>query len=140
MTAQPSVSIPTFKCGTWFDPDVFNRLDTAIAKEEADHDRTAERCAYCDRAATTQGMCGPHFARYLRYGDALATGPAEPRHCDVAGCTDPHLARGKYAKHYSAWKRSRVQTPRGPVPIQLDLWPMMASPTITDRYAASMSA
>jgi hypothetical protein len=134
LTTQPSVSLPTFKCGTWFDPEVFSRLDAAIAKEESEKDQVADRCAYCDRAATTQGMCGPHFARYLRYGDALATGPAEPKHCDIPGCTDPHLARGKCAKHYSAWKRSRfTRFTEGHVGVQLCLW--ADPPNMAERYA-----
>ena len=39
MTATASTTLPTFKCGTWYDPDVFARLDRAIAEEGAPKER-----------------------------------------------------------------------------------------------------
>ena len=84
-----ATAMPTFKCGTWYDPEIFGRLDAAIEKEEFQRASGAPECAYCERPATAQGMRGHHFSRSLRYGDPLSDGPVD-RGCEIHGCNRPH--------------------------------------------------
>jgi len=72
--------------------------------------RGPEGCAVggCSRRRIAKGLCGMHYHRQLRTGDAgqadpiLNHTPSPPDGlCTVGGCGKPHRAKGMCAVHYS---------------------------------------
>lgn len=58
----------------------------------------------CDRAATTRGLCGKHYAA-ARYRGEIETHPTYRKPpCIVCGKADT-IARGMCWRHYKAWSR-----------------------------------
>ncbi len=46
----------------------------------------------CDRAHQARGLCGTHYSRWRRTGDARAPTPPNPRQCGIPGCQQRHHA------------------------------------------------
>lgn len=65
----------------------------------------------CGTPARTRGWCGPHYQRWRRYGDPLASAPPRAEKiCTVDGCGEPHVARGYCNRHYqSEWVKPNAE-------------------------------
>lgn len=59
----------------------------------------------CERPSRARGWCMPHYQRWHRHGDPVATPPRyQPKTCTIDGCDEEHHALGWCRLH---WRRAR---------------------------------
>lgn len=82
----------------------------------------------CGRPVVAKNLCGTHWNRVRRWGDARADQPItkrgrgatyEPRQCSVEECGDAVRTRGMCSSHYNQWRRTGSPLPK-PVPTLLE--------------------
>lgn len=75
--------------------------------------------ADCDRSNYARGLCGMHYTRVLRHGDAQPgvppRGEAPPALCAVPSCEHPVESRGWCHGHYLRWVRTGDVNPERPL-------------------------
>lgn len=68
-----------------------------------------EFCTFdgCDRRSKSLNLCGPHYTQSKRGSELKPV--REVRHeCNIAGCNNPHSARGYCADHYRIYNTFKI--------------------------------
>lgn len=74
-----------------------------------------ENGVQCGAPHNGRGYCAPHYQRWYRWGDPLASGPIRirGRKCSFGGCENDHSALGYCSGHWKQLAESRELKPCG---------------------------
>jgi hypothetical protein len=59
----------------------------------------------CGRRQHRRGMCGEHYQRWWKYGDAEGRPERVARLCSIDDCGQPYYAKGWCRNHHARWVR-----------------------------------
>ena len=76
-----------------------------------------ENGVQCGAPHNGRGYCAPHYQRWYRWGDPLASGPIRirGRKCSFGGCENDHSALGYCSGHWKQLAESRELKPLRPM-------------------------